>query len=154
MIEADSVRSAARSVDDSVRSTERFVEEYIALWRNPSLEGMAALVTADIEIKQPLSPDMHGRDEVLEEYRKLFKWIPGLHAEVEKWAANGDDLYIRKRVIAPLPGGEIRFAVIDEFHLRDGYADRCTTYFDSMPIYGKLALKPGSWLPWVRSRLG
>jgi hypothetical protein len=137
---------------NAMPDAESFVEKFRRYWSAPSLGGFDPVLAEDVVLVQPLSPKMRGLAEVRAGFAPIFKWLPDLHAEVDRWAANGNVVYIEFRLIATLGGKSIEWPVVDRFVLGgDGKAIERVTYFDPLPIMIATLARPSSWPSFVRS---
>ena len=138
-------------MDASIRA-EQFVETFRRYWAAPSLGGFDAALAEDVVLVQPLSAPMHGLAEVRAGFTPIFAWLPDLHAEVDRWAAQGDVVMIEFRLRATLGGKPFEWPVVDRFVLReDGKATLRVTYFDPLPLVFATLTRPSCWWGFLRS---
>ena len=130
---------------------EGFVKRFAEFWAAPSPEKMPALLTSDVVLIQPMSRPMVGIEAAQAEFRKLFAWLPDLHAIVDAWGANGSALFIEFRLIATIGGRPVEWPVVDRFVLRGDKAEKRVTYFDALPLVIRLLKTPSAWPGWWRS---
>lgn len=135
-------------------AAEDFVKRFSEFWASPSPEKMSGLLTPDVVLIQPLSAPMHGLEAAQAEFRKLFSWLPDLHATIDAWGVNGTALFIEFRLIATIGGKRIEWPVVDRFVMRGDKAAKRVTYFDALPLVTRLLTTPSAWLGWWRSGAG
>ena len=133
---------------------EDFVKRFADFWAAPSPEKMSTLLTADVVLIQPLSAPMHGLEAAQAEFRKLFSWLPDLHAIIDDWGANGPALFIEFRLVATIGGERVEWPVVDRFVMRGDKATRRVTYFDALPLVLRLLKTPSAWPGWWKSGAG
>jgi hypothetical protein len=123
-----------------------FVEGFAKSWAAPTVESHSALWHDDIVLIQPLMPKAVGRRACEEEFARLFRLIPDLHATVHRWAAADPDVVFIEFTLAGTFGARpIEWEAVDRFVLRDGLARERVSYFDSMPLAIEMALRPRGW---------
>ncbi|ARB44292.1 nuclear transport factor 2 family protein [Alloalcanivorax xenomutans] len=128
-----------------------FVDRFATFWRSPSPEAMASLLTPDAVLTQPLARPMQGLEAAREEFRRLFRWLPDLRAEVRDWGMHDASLLIRIQVSATVGGKPLTWPAVDHFQLREDKACRRDTYFDPTPLMLHILATPKTWPGWWRS---
>jgi len=148
--------AVAESHDSYPASAETWVADFIAGWRAPrGADAFAAhfrpMLAPDVRLTQPQLPDVIGPDAFESEFvRPLFALIPDIRAEVERWAAQGDVLYIELTLRGTLGGRPISWRACDRVTLRDGLAIERESYFDPGPLLAAVATRPRAWPPFLR----
>ena len=139
---------------------ETWVAAFTEGWRAPrEADAFVAyfrpMLAPDVRLVQPQLPDVTGLDAFESEFvRPLFALIPDIRAEVERWAAQGDVLYI-ELTLRGTPGGRpISWRACDRVTLRDGLAIERESYFDPGPLLAAVATRPRAWPPFLRLQLG
>lgn len=123
-----------------------FVEGFRRFWSAPSLDGFSSLLSPDVKLVQPLAPPMRGLEEVRRGFATIFAWLPDLRAEVDRWSASGNVVFIEFRLRATIGGRAFEWPVVDRFVLReDGLAVERVTYFDPLRLLGAAATRPSGW---------
>ena len=148
--------AVADSRDSFPASAEKWVAAFIEGWRAPS--GAAAfaahfrpMLAPDVRLTQPQLPDVIGPDAFESEFvRPLFALIPDIRAEVERWAAQGDVLYIELTLRGTLGGRPISWRACDRVTLRAGLAIERESYFDPGPLLAAVVTRPRAWPPFLR----
>jgi hypothetical protein len=77
--------------------------------------------------------------------KPVFALIPDLHADVERWAASGETLYIELTLRGTLAGRSLSWRACDRVTLRDGMAVERESYFDPSPLIAAVAMTPRVW---------
>lgn len=127
---------------------EQFVANFIDFWSNPSIERIPEILHPDVVLMQPLTAPMHGIDAAREEFRGIWRLLPDLHAQVDRWRGDSDVLFIEFRLRARVGRGLIEWPNVDRFVLRDGKAIVRTNYFDPLPVFGQVLAHPSLWWRW------
>lgn len=130
---------------------EDFVARFSRFWADPRPEDLVMLLTDDVVLVQPLGTATSGIEEAQAAFAKLFDWLPDLRAEVDGWALRGSSLFIEFRLSATLGGRRVEWPVVDRFELRGNKAVKRVSYFDALPLVGKVLKAPSSWPGWWRS---
>ncbi|TMM19217.1 MAG: nuclear transport factor 2 family protein [Actinobacteria bacterium] len=147
---------AADQRSPSPPSAEAWVAGFVEGWRAPTgPDAFAAhfrpMLAPDVRLIQPRLPDVTGPQAFEDEFvRPLFRLIPDLRGEVERWAAQGEVLYIELTLRGTLGGQPVSWRVCDRVTLRDGLAVERESYFDPVPLLAAVAARPRAWLPFVR----
>lgn len=134
-----------------MRDAAQFVRDFETYWRAPTPEGLDGMLAPDVVLRQPLSPPLRGLDRAKAGFRRIFALLPDLHAEVDRWSAAGDTVYIEFRLIGTLGGRPVEWPAVDRFTLRDGMATERVSYFDPTPLVTALLTRPGAWPRFIRS---
>ena len=131
-----------------------FAEQFAAGWAAPTPERLVALLTDDVVLYQPHLPPLRGKAAALAEFRRLFRWLPGLHGEVHRARGADGVLYIEWTMRFPLGGAVVPIPAVDRFYLRDGLGAERTVYFDQLPLIAGVLRHPSEWPGYVRYRFG
>lgn len=135
-----------------MRTTKEFVDAFAEFWSTPSVDGLDALLSEEIVLRQPLGPTTRGLRAGKRAFAKIFASIPDLHAVVDRWSPTYDGVLIEFRLIGTVGGRPVEWPVVDRFTLRDGMALERVSYFDPTPLLRAVATRPTSWWRFVRSR--
>jgi ketosteroid isomerase-like protein len=141
-------------------AAQAWVEGFAQGWRAPAgSDEFAAhfrtLLDPDVRLIQPRLPTTVGYRAFAEQFaRPLFALIPDLHAEVERWAARGDTIYIELTLRGTLGGRPFSLRACDRIILRDGVAVERESYFDPAPLLIAIATNPRAWPRFLRLRAG
>src|SRR4029077_5408730 len=137
---------------------QRWVAGFAEGWRAPSgPEAFAApsreLLAPDVRLTQPQLPTVVGYGAFEEQFVKpMFALIGDLHADVERWAAGEDTIYIELTLRGTLAGRALSWRACDRVTLRDGMAVERESYFDPMPLIVTVAKTPRAWPGFLRLR--
>lgn len=148
-VKADQPTSAAGGAADWVAHFEEG-------WRAPrDPDSFAAhfekVLVPEIRLIQPQMPDLVGYRAFREAFvRPLFGLIPDLRGEVERWAAQGDSIFIQLRLRGTLGRRPIAWTVVDVVTLRDGLATERRSFLDPAPLMRAILTRPRSWPRFVR----
>jgi hypothetical protein len=135
-------------------ATDAFVSRFIDFWKNPSPERAPELLHHDVVSRQPLAAPMYGIAAAQTNFRKIFHWLPDLRAEVDRWRGAGESGFIEFRLKARFGRELIEWPTVDRFVLRGDKAVELVTYFDPLPLLGKVSRHPSTWWGWLRSGAG
>jgi ketosteroid isomerase-like protein len=138
-------------LDDT--SAAAFVERFVAMWGTPDIGAHEALWCDDIVLTQPLMGTLRGHAACSAAFRRLFRLVPDLRADVHGWAHDGRRLYISLTLHGTFGGRRLSWDAVDHFTLRGGRVQTRVSYFDPVPIVLTLARRPRGWGRLVRSRL-
>jgi ketosteroid isomerase-like protein len=131
-----------------------FVRRFEEFWRAPAVERLDTVLAPDARLSAPLVPTTQGLEAGKRAFADLFELLSDMTAEVRRWGATEDGVLIELTVRATAAGRPISWETVDRFVLNDdGLASERFTYFDSLPLVMALALRPGAWPSFVRSRL-
>ncbi|MGK8520166.1 nuclear transport factor 2 family protein [Nocardia asteroides] len=130
---------------------EEFVEKFIDFWNSPSPARIFEILHPDVVLTQPLAAPMRGIEAAQAEFERIWRWLPDLRAQVDRWRGDSNLLFIEFRLRAHAGRELIEWPNIDRIVLRDGKATTRTNYFDPLPLLGKVAKHPSLWWRWWRS---
>src|SRR5207302_478737 len=112
------------------------------------------LLDEDVRLIQPQLGTLIGRRAFEERFaRPLFNFIPDLHADVERWAVNGDDAFIEITLRGTLAGRPLAWRACDRMTLRDGVVVERESYFDPAPLLAAIARTPRAWPRFIRLQI-
>ena len=121
---------------------EDFTRRFGEAWAAPSGERLAALLTEDVHLAQPLMREVHDREAARRAFDELFALVPGLHSEVRRWGATEDGALIEHRMTGTLGRRPYSWDVVDTIVLRDGLARERIAHFDPLPVLAQLLRRP------------
>jgi hypothetical protein len=143
---------APSTTAETASAAERWVEGFIEGWRAPSgphafSAHFRPMLAPDIRLIQPQLPRLVGRDAFAEHFvRLVFDLFPDVRGEVERWAVNGDAVYIEMTLRSTLAGRRaVSWRVCDRVTLEHGVAVERESYFDPGPLIAAIALTPRAW---------
>ncbi len=118
--------------EDAARA---FVAKFTDFWRPPvDPERLGAILYSDGRLESPGLPATVGLDAGKETFRNLFALMPDFSAELERWSAAGDAVFLELTLRANVGGQEVRVPAVDRFLRRDGKAVERVSFFDPRPF--------------------
>src|SRR2546422_2527453 len=112
-----------------------FGAKFTDFWRPPlDPERLGGLLHSDGRLESPGLPATVGLEAGKEAFRSLFKLMPDFRAELERWSAAGDAVFLELTLRANVGGQELRVPAVDRFLLRDGKAVERGSFFDPSPF--------------------
>ena len=123
---------------------EDFVRRFTAFWDDPDPAMLDQILTSDVRLAQPLSATTHGLVAGQASFRRLFAQFPDLRATVDRWRGDDEYIFIDFRLHATLGAGRIEWPVVDRFRLRGEKACERVSYFDPLPLIGRLVWHPAA----------
>lgn len=133
---------------------ESFSEQFIKAWKNPTPEGLASLLSEDVVLYQPHLPPIRGKQQAIQEFRKLLKWIPGAHSEVTFWKEDTELAFIEHILKFPVGSNVIEIHAVDRFTLENGRGKERVVYFNMLSLIAGVLKHPSLWLGYVNYRFG
>lgn len=131
-----------------------FADRFAAYWREPSVEGLDALLAPDVRLVAPLTRTTYGLAEGKEVFGSLLRFLPNLSGVVHRWGSTADGVLIEFTLSATAGGVRIAWDAVDRIVLReDGLATQRVSYFDSAQLLRQVALRPRAWPTFLRLRL-
>jgi limonene-1,2-epoxide hydrolase len=127
-----------------------FVERFIAAWADPKVEKLQELTHDDAVLVQPMMPRMVGREAAREGFGRLLALFPGIHGEVLRWSAEGNELMIEMRMTVPAGSRPLAWDLVDRIELEGGLVRERITYMDSLPIVLGVLTRPALWAAMAR----
>ena len=97
-----------------------FVRRFTEIWKNPSPELIIELADPDVVLHQPHLPTIRGRKAAFDEFQRLFRWLPGVRGEVERFCGSNGVVFIEWRMIFPIGKEGIAIKALDRFILKYG----------------------------------
>ncbi len=121
---------------------EDFTRRFGEAWAAPSGSRLAALLTEDVHLAQPLMREIRHREAAVRAFDELFALVPDLHSEVLRWGATEDGVLIEHRMQGTLGRRPYRWEVVDRILLREGLARERIAHFDPLPVLAQLLRRP------------
>jgi ketosteroid isomerase-like protein len=134
-------------------SASEFVERFAGAWGASDVDRLLALLAEDVVLKQPMAPTTVGKAAARDAFTRLFVAFPGLTATVHRWAAEGELTFIEFTLRCGFGGRELSWPAVDRFLLRDGLAAERVSYFDALPLFLKILMRPRGWPGLARARM-
>jgi hypothetical protein len=148
-----------RDTAEQRAAAEAWVAHFAEGWRAPTdPDSFAAhferVLDPGIRLIQPQIPDLVGYRAFREGFVKpLFGLIEGMHGTVERWASEGDLIYIELTLRGRLGGKPVEFESCDRITLRDGVAIERKAHVDPIPLLAAIAVRPRAWPAFARYQL-
>ena len=125
---------------------------FIDAWAKPTPDRLAALLTEDVLLLQPVTKPLRGKAAVREDFAKLLRWLPDMRGEIDAIADRGDTLLISFRLLFTLGGRPYELRVVDRIVGRGKLICEREAYFDSLGFMVAVLKRPSSWLSYLRYR--
>lgn len=133
---------------------DSFASRFEQAWKNPTADGLAALLAEDVVLIQPHLPPIRGRAAAHAEFARLFAWIPGTHSIVRSSRESGDLAFIEHELRFPVGNGTIRLPSVDRIVLRDGLIAERVVYFDQLRLMLGVLKHLSLWPGYLKYRFG
>jgi len=136
--------STTTRIDDPADSdAQTFVESFRAIWEQPRIEDLTALMHPNVRYTQPLLPDVVGSRRASQYWRRMFTIVPDLHLDVINSAICADhSVYIEFVIKGTLGRQPLSLPAVDHYVLdNDGRVLQRTLYCDSL-LMTRTALHP------------
>jgi hypothetical protein len=125
-----------------------FVAAFADAWREPTVDGLLALLAPDIRLQAPLLPVTVGREAARRQFTRVLRARPALHAEVFNWAPHDDGVFIEFELRDP---PALSWGAVDRFLLDGDLATERVSYFDDRALLRQAARHPTEILKALRS---
>ena len=133
---------------------DAFLERWADVWRQPTPERVNDLLAPEVRLVQPLDGELHGLEKTLGMWRRLFRTIPDLRAEVLTSATSDRYVWIELRMYGTLEGKPVEWFVANRVELApDGRVSERIAYFDPLQLFGALLRNPRGLVRFLRVRL-
>ncbi len=143
-----------RSILSGMRDPELFAKAFADHWAAPSVDGLKVLLTDDVRLVQPMSKPAIGIEAAKRWLAGVLAMIPDIRAEVDRWSATGESVFIEFRLIGTIAGRRVEWPVVDRFLLADDNRARDrVSYFDPLPLLSAGLRSPTGWLQLLRTAL-
>ena len=151
-------QSDSVAADEGTRAAQDFVTAFQEAWRSSDvdrfLEAFKPLMHAEIRLIQPMVANTSGFEAFCDEFRRVFYLIPDLTATVERWASQGNLVFIELTLHGTLEGIPIALRACDRILLDGDICIERESYFDPSSLILCVARTPKTWLRWWRSGVG
>ena len=131
-----------------------FAQRFAKAWKQPSPEHLVELLHPDVVLYQPHLPVMRGREAALEEFQRLFRWLPDFYGKVERYSGSDKVVFIEWHMKFPIGKRGVSIPTVDRFILQDGLGIERAVYFDPRPLITAVLTHPQVWLGFLRYRSG
>ena len=125
----------------------QWVARFSELWSGgaENSEQFPDLLSPEIKLIAPGLRVTKGRDAGLKAFRKTFEVLPDLTAQVLRWSAREDVLFIEMTFSATIGGKVTRWHNVDRFIFDKGLAVERVAYFSPNKLRWALAANPRGW---------
>ena len=130
-----------------------WVTAFAEVWKAPRerLDQLLALLDENVVLKAPTTPPvMKGHSESRRVLERAFPAMPDWRAEVHRWSAEDDTLFIEMSFSATIGGKPVTWRNVDRFLFRDGVAVERTAFFN--PVRRAFLANLRGWLQLLRLR--
>ena len=140
-------------------SAAEFVEFFAAGWKLGARDAdgffrhFGPRMHPDTVLIQPIAPPARGPRALQELFGPLFKAVPDLHGELNRWSETADGVFIELTLRGHLGGRPLEWTVVDRIILADSLIRERRSYFDPTPLLKAVALRPRASLPLLLSLL-
>ena len=107
----------------------------------------------DTLLTQPIAPPARGPGALRQLFEPLFKALPDLHGELQRWGETADGVFIELTLRGHLGRRPVEWTVVDRIILENGLIRERRSYFDPGPLLKAVALRPRASLPLLLSLL-
>jgi len=138
-------------------SAAEFVEFFAAGWTLGAgdAEGFfrhfGPRMHPDTLLTQPIAPPARGPGALRQLFEPLFKALPDLHGELQRWGETADGVFIELTLRGHLGRRPVEWTVVDRIILEDDLIRERRSYFDPGPLLKAVALRPRASLPLLLS---
>lgn len=159
--QSSSAHDAERaSVVLDMRTGERgdmtdWVKAFQYVWSNPKerLDRLLALLGDDVTLKAPTRPPVtRGKEAARRAFERAFRGMPDLRADVRRWSASGDVLFIEMTFQATVGGRALSWNNVDRFLFADGVAIERVAYFNPVKVHKAFTRNFAAFRQFLRMR--
>ncbi|MGI9424060.1 MAG: nuclear transport factor 2 family protein [Hyphomicrobiaceae bacterium] len=144
------------------RSNERgtmsdWVAAFAEVWKSPreNIDRLLELLDENVVLKAPTTPPVsNGTVESRRAFERTFRAMPDLRAEVHRWSAEEDVLFIEMSFTATIGGRVVTWRNVDRFLFRNGVAVERIAFFNPSKLRRAFLANPRGWTQLVRLRIG
>ena len=144
----------------TARAFEGGISEWVAtfaqLWAGgqSNVEKFMELFSPDVRLIAPGLRPTKGREAGLAAFRRTFHVLPDLTAEVLRWSATGDVLFIEMTFKATIGGRITEWRNVDRFLFRNGLAVERVAFYNPGKIRRAFLSSPSGWMQLLRRLKG
>src|SRR5262245_40126367 len=132
---------------------QAFAQRFAVVWKHPSPERLVALLHPDVVLYQPQLPAIRGKEAARREFQRLFRWLPNLCGEVERWCGASGVVFIEWHMHFPIGRG-LAIRAVDRLLLQEGLGIERTAYFTQLPLLAAVVTHPHLWPGLIHYRVG
>ncbi|HLP31101.1 MAG TPA: nuclear transport factor 2 family protein [Geothrix sp.] len=129
----------------------RFSEGWAA--GNRCTDQLVNLLGPDVRLVAPGLRSTRGRVAALSAFRKTFEVLPDLTAQVHRWSATGEALFLEMTFRATIGGRVLEWHSVDRVLFHDGVAVERVAYFNPLKVRRAFLRSPAGWLQLIRRKL-
>ena len=134
-----------------------WMQVFADLWRGgrSRLSDFMSVMSPDVKLSAPGLRSTVGWVEGERAFMRTFDVMPDLTAEVLRWSASGDVLFIEMKFSATIGGKRIQWPNVDRFVFRNGMAVERVAFFNPLKVRKAFLANPAGWMQlWRRIRNG
>jgi hypothetical protein len=105
-----------------------------------------------VKLIQPLERTAVGHEAFREMFARLFDTIPDLRAEVLRWSAGEDRLFLELDLHGTFGGLPVRWQTVDRLLIAHGMVTERRSYFSPAPLLLAIATRPWGWPRTIAAR--
>jgi hypothetical protein len=123
---------------------EGFVEKFTRVWASPEPDTFADLWADGGVLLHPTMGASIPKEEIPDYVRRLKSFVPDITLKPNRWASQGNDLFIEWTITVTPPGEseQASWDGIDRFTLDGDRATEGIAYFDTSPMWARLGASP------------
>ena len=135
-------------------SVADWVDAFTALWHGgrDRLDDFMTLFGPQIKLSAPGLRSTVGHEAGREAFRRTFEVFPDMRASVERWACDGDALFIEMTFSATIGGDRTLWRGVDRFLIREGTVVERVAFLNPLHVRRALLRNPAGWAQLLRLR--
>ncbi|SDX07591.1 Ketosteroid isomerase-related protein [Collimonas sp. OK242] len=118
---------------------QKVVARFAEKWDKPDADGLRELMHSDTQNLIPPMTQPADREGVVEHFRQIFKQLPDLRLDVDRWAPTGDIVMVEWTATATVAGKLLSWSGIDRFRIRGDRMDQGMVYWDTRRLAEMMA---------------
>ena len=135
---------------------EKFIDYLAAGWHlgdpDAFIEHFYPVLHPQVVSEQPLAPRRIGAAALEDQFRQIFKLLPGCTATIEAWGAGEPNVYVDFELQTPRDRHPLRLRTRDRFTVVDGLITERSVCFDPTLLLLYLIRHPSQWRATLASR--
>lgn len=120
---------------------------------SPYTDWLVNLLSPDVHLVAPGLRSTRGREAALSAFRRTFEVLPDLTAQVDRWSASGDALFLEMTFRATIGGKPLAWHAVDRVLFRDGQAVERIAFFNPLKVRRAFLRNPAGWLQLLHRKL-
>lgn len=133
---------------------QQFAHRFAETWKQPSPERLVALLHPDVVLYQPHWPVIRGKAAALDDFQRLFHWLPGLYGEVDRFLGAQGVVFIEWQIIYPIGRKGVAIGAVDRFTLLNGLGIERVVYYNQLPLVVPILTHPRVCVGYLKYLLG